>query len=145
MPLGDMIALSAAINWAFYCIILRKLNVVYDALFITRKTFFYGVLTALPFLAFEPEISSPATLLQSDVLLNLLFLGIVASLIYCFIWALAVKEIGTVKTNNYMFLQPVFTLILAYIVLHEKISMLGYSGCALILGGLWLSEKLGKK
>ena len=145
MPLGDLIAISAAISWAFYSIILRKLNVVYDALFITRKTFFYGVLTALPFLAFEPEISSPATLLQSDVLLNLLFLGIVASLICCFIWALAVKEIGTVKTNNYMYLQPVFTLILAYIVLHEKISILGYTGCALILGGLWLSEKLGKK
>lgn len=145
MPLGDLIAFSAAISWAFYSIILRKLNVVYDALFITRKTFFYGVLTALPFLAFEPEISSPITLLQSNVLLNLLFLGIVASMICCFIWALAVKEIGTIKTNNYMYLQPVFTLVLAYFILHEKISILGYTGCALILGGLWLSEKLGKK
>ena len=145
MPLGDLIAFSAAVSWAFYSIILRKLNVVYDALFITRKTFFYGIVTAIPFLAFEPEICDPAVLMQSDVLINLLFLGIVASMICYFIWALAVKELGTVKTNNYMYLQPVFTLVLAFFILDESISIIGYTGCALILGGLWLSEKLGKK
>lgn len=145
MPLGDMIAFSAAISWAFYSIILRKLNVVYDAMFITRKTFFYGIVTAIPFLAFEPEICSPAVLLSSNVLLNFLFLGIIASMICYFIWAMAMKHLGTIKTNNYMYLQPVFTLILAYIVLDEKISIIGYTGCALILAGLWLGEKLGKK
>ncbi len=145
MPLGDLIAFSAAVSWAFYSIIIRKLNVVYDALFITRKTFFYGIVTAIPFLAFEPEICDPAVLLQSDVLLNLLFLGIVASMICYFIWAIAMRELGTVKANNYMYLQPVFTLVLAFIVLEEKISILGYAGCVLILVGLWLSGKLGKK
>ena len=68
MPLGDLIAFSAAVSWAFYSIIIRKLNVVYDALFITRKTFFYGIVTAIPFLAFEPRICNPAVLIQSDVL-----------------------------------------------------------------------------
>ena len=145
MPLGDLIAFSAAVSWAFYSIIIRKLNVVYDALFITRKTFFYGIVTAIPFLAFEPEICDPAVLIQSDVLLNLLFLGIVASMICYFIWAIAMRELGTVKANNYMYLQPVFTLVLAFIVLDEKISILGYAGCTLILAGLWLSGKLGKK
>ena len=68
MPLGDLIAFSAAVSWAFYSIIIRKLNVVYDALFITRKTFFYGIVTAIPFLAFEPRICNPAVLIQSYVL-----------------------------------------------------------------------------
>ena len=68
MPLGDLIAFSAAVSWAFYSIIIRKLNVVYDALFITRKTFFYGIVAAIPFLAFEPKICNPAVLIQSDVL-----------------------------------------------------------------------------
>ena len=46
---GQMLALGAAFSWAIYSVVLRKLNVTYSAQFITRKTFFYGLLTALPF------------------------------------------------------------------------------------------------
>ncbi len=144
-PLGDMLAMGAAFSWAFYCIILRKLNINYSALFITRKSFFYGIVTALPFMLFETHYTSPARFLEPDILWNMLFLGLIASLLCYFLWALAMKVVGTVKINNYMYLQPVFTLILAYFVLAERISVLGYTGCFLILLGLYLSEKLGRK
>lgn len=144
-PLGDMLAMGAAFSWAFYCIILRKLNVNYSALFITRKSFFYGIVTALPFLVFEHHFTSPSRFLEPDILWNMLFLGLVASLLCYFLWALAMKIVGTVKINNYMYLQPVFTLILAYFVLAERISLLGYTGCLLILLGLYLSDRLAKK
>ena len=41
-PIGDLLSLSAAVSWAVYSLVLRKLNVTYSAMFITRKTFFYG-------------------------------------------------------------------------------------------------------
>ena len=144
-PLGDLLALGAALSWAFYCIILRKLNVNYSALFITRKSFFYGIVTALPFLLFETHFTSPARFLEPDILWNMLFLGLVASLLCYFLWALAMKIVGTIKINNYMYLQPVFTLILAYFILAERISFIGYTGCVLILGGLYLSDRLAKR
>ncbi|MDE7154349.1 MAG: DMT family transporter [Muribaculaceae bacterium] len=144
-PLGDMLALGAAFSWAFYCIILRKVNANYSALFITRKSFFYGIVTALPFLAFETHFTSPARLLEPEILWNMLFLGVIASMLCYYLWALAMKVVGTVKINNYMYLQPVFTLVLAYFILAEHISALGYTGCFLILTGLYLSEKLAKK
>lgn len=144
-PIGDLLAIAAAFSWAFYCIMLRKLNANYSALFITRKSFFYGIVTALPFLLFEKSFTSPVRLLEPNILWNMLFLGVIASMLCYFLWALAMKIVGTVKTNNYMYLQPVFTLILAYFVLAERISVLGYTGCALILVGLYLSDKLAKK
>ena len=39
-PLGDLLSLLAAMSWAIYSIVIKKLNPLYSALFITRKTFF---------------------------------------------------------------------------------------------------------
>lgn len=61
---GQMLALGAAFSWAIYSVVLRKLNVTYSAQFITRKTFFYGLLTALPFWMVSSEpIAEPSVLL----------------------------------------------------------------------------------
>ncbi len=145
MPFGDLLALSAAFSFAFYSIILRKVNAYYDALFITRKTFFYGLLTAIPFLIAEPEMSSMQVLMRPGVLLNITFLGICCSLLGFFFFSKATSALGAIVTNNYLYLQSVVTLVLAYLILHETISLVGYMGCALILVGLILSDRLAKK
>ncbi|MDE7410887.1 MAG: DMT family transporter, partial [Paramuribaculum sp.] len=73
-PLGDMLALLAAVCWAVYSILLRPLNAIYNVWFITRKTFFYGLLTSLPFLLVEPSLSSLEVLLIHNVQLNYIYL-----------------------------------------------------------------------
>jgi len=145
-PLGDFLSLAAAFSWAVYSLILRRLNVVYDVWFISRKTFFYGLVTAIPFLFFEngdvnvfDVITSPA------VWGNLLFLGVGASTVAYVLWAQTVKRVGAVKANNYMYLQPIVTLIVSALVLGEHVSMVGYAGIALILGGLWFGDYISKK
>ena len=50
---GDLLALLAAFVWAFYSMALKRLNRTYKTLFITRKLFFYGILSALPLLMME--------------------------------------------------------------------------------------------
>ncbi len=144
-PLGDMLALLAAVCWAIYCIVLKPLNVTYDTRFITRKVFFYGVLTAIPFLLVEPEIAPLSILLVPTVITNLLFLSLVCSLGAYLLWALAVKKIGSVQTSNYLYFQPVITLIFSFIILGEAVTLVGGTGCALILLGVWLSDYLQRK
>ncbi|MDE6301241.1 MAG: DMT family transporter [Muribaculaceae bacterium] len=142
-PLGDILALSAAFSWSLYSLILKRLNAVYDVWFITRKTFFYGVLTALPFMFIEHPRYTPFSAASCmPVLLNILFLGLGASLIAYVLWAATVKKVGAVKANNYMYLQPIFTMIVSVIALHEHVSAIGYTGCGLILLGLWLGDRL---
>lgn len=145
-PLGDMLSILAAFSWAFYSLILKKLNATYDVWMITRKTFFYGVVTALPFLLIEPPTYSPAAIVNNGAVLgNLLFLGLGASLLAYILWAETVKSLGAVKANNYMYLQPVITLIFSVIFLHETVSIVGITGCVLILGGLWLGDYLTRR
>lgn len=145
-PLGDLLSITAALSWAIYSIVLRQLNANYDVWFISRKTFFYGLITAVPFLIFEPHSCDLITTLkQPTVWGNLLFLGLGASTIAYVLWAFSVKSLGAVKANNYMYFQSIVTLIVSALLLGEKITFVGTTGICLILGGLWLGDKLNER
>ena len=90
-------------------------------------------------------MSSMQVLMRPGVLLNITFLGICCSLLGFFFFSKATSALGAIVTNNYLYLQSVVTLVLAYLILHETISLVGYMGCALILVGLILSDRLAKK
>ena len=144
-PLGDFLALSAAVCWAVYSLILRSLNAHYDVWFISRKTFFYGLITAIPFLILEDDkLNFFEVVSRPEVFGNMLFLGIGASFIAYVLWAQSIKQLGAVKANNYMYLQTVVTLVVSAIVLGEHVSFLGYLGIILILGGLWVGDNVNK-
>jgi drug/metabolite transporter (DMT)-like permease len=144
-PLGDILSLLAALSWSIYSLVLKKLNALYSVMFISRKTFFYGVLTALPFMFFQPEICSPTVLLKTEVWANLLFLGAFASMIAYILWAQSVKHLGAIKASNYMYISPIITLVASVAFLGEPLSIIGGIGCALILGGMWFGEYLDRK
>lgn len=143
-PAGDLLALGAAVSFSVYSIIIKKLNVTYSSLFITRKSFFYGLVTALPLMLMEPEHMALSQLASVDVLGNLLFLGIVCSLLGFLAMARAIQVIGPVKANNYLYVQPIVTMIAGWIILGERVLWTGWTGCALIIGGLWLGESLAR-
>ncbi|MGM9853235.1 MAG: DMT family transporter [Muribaculaceae bacterium] len=145
-PLGDLLALGACFSWAVYSLILRRLSANYDVFFITRKTFLYGLVSSLPFLLLEPELHNPITeMCNPRVLWNVLFLAIGASLVSYVLWSLAVKKLGAVSANNYMYFQPVVTMIAAAIVIGEPITPVGVIGCLTIIFGLWLGDWLTRR
>lgn len=141
-PFGDLLAFLAAISWAIYTLILRPLNATYSAWFISRKTFFYGVVTALPLMAIEPTHTPLSIIFRPDVIINFCFLGLICSFLAYLLWALTIKRLGAVKGGNFLYFSPIVTLILSAIVLGEKITVIGLIGCVLILGGVILSERL---
>ena len=146
--IGDLLALGAAFSWAIYSLVLRKLNVTYTAQFITRKTFFYGLLTAVPFWLISKEpVSSPEVLLKPEVFSNLLFLGVLCSMVAYILWAWVMGNLGAIKTNNYLYVQPIVTMIIAAILFgkNDPITLIGCLGCFLIIGGLWLGDYMTRQ
>lgn len=75
-PAGDLLTLCAAFSWACYSLVIRRLSGRYPVSFITRKVFFYGVLTILPLFAVFPFRQNTAILCRSEVWSNLLFLAL---------------------------------------------------------------------
>ena len=55
-PLGDSLAFAACLCWAVYSLLMIPATRRYDTLFITRKVFFYGLLSMVPYFLFRPEM-----------------------------------------------------------------------------------------
>ena len=144
-PLGDLLSFLAAVFWAFYTIILKHVSNRYSTLLITRKVFFYGLITILPAFLVSPLAINSETLAQPVVWGNLLFLGVVASLACYFLWNVTVKKLGVVRTTNYIYFIPIVTLIASVVALpNEKITLIALIGAALILFGVILAEQKKK-
>ena len=144
-PLGDMLTLLAALCWGFYSIAMQKLGDRYSPTFITRKIFFYGLVTLIPFIIIEKTEFHLSALGTPVVWLNLIFLGIVASLVCYLVWNVALLKLGTVKASNYLYFIPLVTMITSAIAINERITAVAAAGAALILAGVWLAEKGVKK
>ncbi len=140
-PLGDILTLGASIMWVLYSIIILRFNEKYEPLFITRKIFFYGMLTLLPYFFFEPWGVTWQILTQPTVIFNLLFLGIVASLLCYWSWNVVIDKLGAIRSTNYLYLNPIVAMITSYFVLDERITLLAIIGTGLILTGMYLAQR----
>ena len=146
-PIGDMLTLGASIMWVLYSIIILKVQGKYSSAIISRKIFFYGVLTLLPYFAFEPMDITWELLCKPVVAGNLIFLGVLASLVCYVAWNMVIEKLGAINSTNYLYLNPVVALVTSYLVLDERITLLAIIGTVMILAGVALSQRkeIGKK
>lgn len=140
---GDLLALSAAILWALYSILMNRMTIRYGTTMATRKVFFYGLVTIIPFIVGSgidlSIFSRPA------VWGNLLFLSVIGSLVCFVLWNKVMCKLGNVTATNYIYLNPLFTLIAAVLLLGETLSLQSGLGCAAILAGVVIGgSKFGK-
>ena len=140
-PKGDLFAIGAALCWALYSIFMAQMTSKYGALFATRKVFFYGLLTIIPFLLNGDPATVRAALSQPYVILNLLFLGLIASLACFIIWNLVMSKLGNYTSTNYVYLNPFFTLITSMIFLGERMTLLSAVGSIAIVLGVILAGR----
>ena len=140
-PLGDALAFSACLCWALYTLLMKPVMGRYPAMFITRKVFFYGILTILPYYVFVPDMPSLDVLLRPAVMWNLLFLGSVASMLCYLTWSWCMKGLGAVVCTNWVYVNPITTIVAAWLILGEQITTYFLMGSVLIIAGMYLSSK----
>ena len=141
-PIGDTLALAANLCWALYSVLMIPAGRKYDSVFITRKVFFYGLLTIIPYYIWRPEeLDFSKITFTSSVLFNLLFLGCVASMACFLAWTWVIKRLGAMVTTNYVYLNPVATIVFAWWILSEQITPFFLLGTVLILLGMYLADK----
>lgn len=144
-PMGDLLALAAALVWACYSILTRIISGYgYPTVQSTRRIFAYGLVFILPALFLFPVRLELERFARGVNLLNLIFLGLGASAL-CFVtWNFAVRRLGPVRTSVYIYLVPVITVATSVAVLHERVTPIALLGTGLTLAGLVLSERSAK-
>jgi drug/metabolite transporter (DMT)-like permease len=53
----------------------------------------------------------------------------------------AVKKIGALSTSNYVYLNPVTTVVASALFLNEPMTLMAYAGSALILLGVYIANR----
>ena len=139
-PLGDMLAFAACLCWVVYSLLLKNLTQRYDTLFVTRKVFFYGLLTIIPYYLIVPEELSTLHF-SFSILVNVLYLGVVASLFCYLVWNWVIKKLGAVVATNWVYFNPLVTILFAWWLLSEQITPWLLLGTLMILMGMYLCDR----
>lgn len=145
-PAGDLMALAAAVLWAAYSVLTKKISSFgYPVIPMTRRIFAIGLIFMLPVLAplgFHPDYQAFANPVN---LFNIVFLGLGASAL-CFVtWNMALAALGAVRTAIYLYMVPIVTVITSVLVLHEQITGMAAAGIAFTVAGLVLSQTSQRK
>ena len=140
-PLGDLLAFGACLCWAFYSLLMKLALQRYNSLFVTRKVFFYGLVTIIPYFIVKPGFPPMEVMLRPDVLWNLLFLSVVASMLCYVMWNWVIGKLGAVVATNWVYFNPITTILFAWWLLHETITVWFLLGSLLIIVGMMLSDR----
>ena len=144
-PLGDLLALAAALAWAVYSILIKKYTERYDNFLVTRRVFLWAFLTAVPLMLLTdgmPDLTPLFTV--PKVLISWLFLGVMGNAVCFAIWNIAFKSLGVVVTNNYLYASPFVTVFVGWLLLDEPISVMSIVGAVLITVGVIFAYKTEK-
>ncbi len=136
--LGNFLELLAMICGAGYTITARYLSDKYSALFITAIQVFIGAIFFTPLFLYEYFTIDMNITIKS--FLWIAYLGIVVTLAGYGLYNYALTKIEASKAAMFVYLIPVFTLILAYFILNEKLSIFEFIACFVILFGVFISE-----
>ena len=140
-PIGDLLTVGAVVTWVIYSIIIATVQEKYSSWMITRKIFFYGVVTLLPYFLVEPWDVTWEMMSRPMVWGNIAYLGVLASLGCYMTWNIVIKRLGAVDATNYLYINPIVAMITANLLLGERITPLAIAGTALILLGVYLAER----
>ncbi len=143
-PTGDLLSFGAAVCWAIYSILLKKIVDNYDNLLLTRRLMLWGFISGLPIALFEDHSFSLAPMMNGEYIFCLLFLSFVCSALGYIFWNTATKRLGTVVVCNYVYIIPFFTMLTGVLVLDEPLTAMGVIGAVLIMLGMFIADRKKK-
>ena len=132
---GDVWMLIAAIIFAVYSILIRHKPAGLSIWSFQLSTFILGLVFLFPFFIWE-YTTSPTIEFDAKTVGSILYVGIFASLSAFVLWNKAIMVIGPTKAGMIYYTLPLFSGVLAYLILKEDISMVHLYSALLIISGI---------
>ena len=136
--LGNTLEFFAMICGAGYAISIRHLTKKFSALFLTAIQAFVGFIFFLPFALWE--YNTMVMDFNQEALLWVVYLGVVVTLGGYGLFNYALSRVEASKASMFINLIPVFTLLLAFLILGEKLSFIEMVASSIILSGVFITQ-----
>ena len=141
--LGEMAFIGCAFSWAAYTLIGRFVSANLSSLVVITYASVIGTI-----ILFSVALITKGTglfLIISDMSISavshLLYLAVLATVIG-FVWFQeGIKVLGAAKAAVFIYLMPVSAVFWAYLILHEKLTLMLLLGATLVISGIYLVNK----
>lgn len=139
---GDLIMLLAVLAWALYTLLLRRWarHLLVPPLVLLGVLMLLGLPLILPFYLLELGRIGGFALTPSN-LAAIGYTAVFASLVAYVGWNHGVRIVGAGRAAMVMYLMPVFTALLGWLLLGEALRTFHWIGGALIFAGLLLATR----
>ncbi len=137
---GNLCLVTAAITWALYSVLVRKMTAIYDVLTFSMYAFLGGLPVSVSLGVWELT-QQPIGTLTWGILGGVLFLGIISTALAMFLWNTAFKHLNAGIAGLTFFAQPLVGAALGALLLHDKLSLSFIFGGVLIMGGILFSSR----
>jgi len=137
---GNMSLLAAALTWALYSVLVRKVSQSMDLLTSSTIMLLGGIPSSIAIGLWEVNTQGIGTI-TLGIIGGLLFLGIISTAIAMFLWNYAFAELPAAVASLTFFAQPVVGTLLGWFFLAEKITPLFLAGGALISIGILIATR----
>lgn len=134
---GDAIAVASLYVWAVYTVLVQRLPRALSARVVLAAVFGWGIVFSAPFAAIEalarpPVLSWPAAAL-------VLYSGVGGAVLAFACWNHGARVLGPARAGFFLYLIPVFTLVLAMLALGEPLRRHHAAGAVAIAAGIALA------
>ena len=135
--LGDVLMLIAAIGYALYGVLLKKWKMPIPAWQSNFVQSTFALIYVLPFFLFLPAVDIQ---LNRQTIPLIVYASIFSSVLLSYLWIEGVRHLGPNKNSIFMNLLPLFTALIAVILLGEKLQTFHYIGGGLTLLGILIAQ-----
>lgn len=137
---GDLWIAASALSWSIYTVLLKRWSSAFDPTQRLAAACGTGALVLLPITIIEATIVGPPSLDWRTIAVWLV-LAIVPGVAAYAAFSFTLRELGAGRTAIYMYLGPLYTAVLAWLVLAEEPRWYHVAGAALILPGIFLATR----
>lgn len=138
--IGDFLILISSVNWAVFSILSRHGLKTHPS---TRLTFWImtigWAITSIAF--FAGKNYTEITLLDPSGWWAMIFLGIFTTGLAYIAWFDALAQLPSAQTGAFLFVEPLASMVVAAIILQERVTLASILGGAVILFGIWLVNR----
>lgn len=135
---GDLWAVSACISWAVYSVLLKLRPQGVNPAALLEALMILGTVFLIPFFLWELT-TAPAMPLSATTLGSIIYVAVFPSVLSYFFWNKAVAMVGANKSGIFLHLMPVFSIMLAFILLGERLKGYHLIGILFIFCGIVLT------
>ncbi|WLD58282.1 DMT family transporter [Salinispirillum sp. LH 10-3-1] len=142
---GNLWILSAVIAWALYSVLLRKRPAEISGTVFFALTAVVGWLCLTPFFLFEHFVQGRVMVFNTTAALSIGYVGFFASVLAFLFWNRGIQMLGANRASNSIHLIPVWGLLLASVLLGERLLTFHWLGMGLIIAGILLASVLARR